>query len=144
MITLRLELFAPNNPPLQLISSDHFSDCDLPNKPNFKDLKKKMKEDELAEVETCANSEIDPNECKLLTKLINILGFDVDMIMEEEANFETNDGTVSEISYSIYEEAKEETKFQINNEQSISLEESLYNYIRTNDSKEMIMIPRPY
>lgn len=64
--------------------------------------------------------------------------------MEDEANFETNDGTASEISYSRYEEAKEETKAQIYNEQSTSLEESFYSYIKTNDRKEMIMTTRSY
>jgi hypothetical protein len=40
-----------------------------------KELKKKMDEDELAEVETCASSQIDPDECKLsiLTALTLIL-----------------------------------------------------------------------
>lgn len=51
-IILLLDLFTPNNPPLQLIGPNHCSDHDLSSKPNFKDLKKKMKEDELAEVET--------------------------------------------------------------------------------------------
>ncbi|CAI2360717.1 unnamed protein product [Moneuplotes crassus] len=80
--------------PIQLINSDDTNQTD----DDGMKLKKKNKDDEMAEVETCASSEIDPNECLASDEFID---FPENMI--EEINSPKEESKVDSL-----EEEKEE------------------------------------
>lgn len=95
--------------PIQLINSDDEDQSqDIPKH------KKKEKEDEMADVETCASSEIDPNECKY-THLTS-LGL-ADPELEE-----------------FPEDLSEDEKFNNQEEQKIKVEEEKFQLSEVGDS----------